>query len=388
MRLIHKSLIISLILLPMLCSATDDRDDIVHQQDELQRLQETIERGREVLDSLKNAEIGVQKRLAEYDQQLSSDRKSIGKLNNQLSGIRDDISRAEDRLAESQQLYERTRRRYLGNLRQFYMTALRPVAPLTDRPERELQSGRQVVYLSSLADYESGAVSRASDYLTQSIENLEDLTGEQQKIARLKKKKESSAAQSRSRIQQNQETLEELYRRRTEEADRILMLQQAAREMEMIIARLEQQRQAREAQPERPELPAVFTSLQGHLIPPIEGRIVTPFGQSVDPITNLKSFSPGIIIKARAGRPVRAAATGIVAYVGELRGYGNFVIMDHGDQYYTTYAGLDKVVAAKGKLISAGKTVATADSEGRVRFELRRGREPLDPIDWITSGAY
>jgi septal ring factor EnvC (AmiA/AmiB activator) len=166
------------------------------------------------------------------------------------------------------------------------------------------------------------------------------------------------------------------------------MLRQAAEEMERIVARLEQQRQAREAQPERPELPSVFASLKGHLIPPIEGKVVTPFGTSVDPITNLKSFSPGLIIQTRPGREVRAAATGIVAYVGELRGYGNFVIIDHGDQYYTTYAGLDKVEAVKGKLISAGKAVAVADSEGRVRFELRRGREPLDPIDWITSGAY
>ncbi len=384
-----KNLWLLLVLLPSLClGASDDRQEIVRQQDELQRLHENIERGRNLLDSLKNAEVGVQKRLAELDQQLSSDRKSIGRLSSQLQGIRNDITQAEQQLTESQELYERTRRRYLGNLRQFYMTASRPADPLAERPERELQSNRQVVYLSALAGYESGAVTLASDYLSQSIENLENLTGEQQKVASLKKKRESSAARSRSKIEEDQEALAELHRRRTEQADRILMLQQAAEEMEMIVARLEQQRQAREAQAERPELPSVFASLKGHLIPPIEGKVATPFGSSVDPITNLKSFSPGIIIAGRPGNPVKTAATGIVAYVGELRGYGNFVIIDHGDQFYTTYAGLDKVEAVKGKLISAGKTVAVADSEGRVRFELRRGREPLDPIEWITSGAY
>lgn len=385
----QSTLLLMLVLLPSLCPAAgDQRENIVRQQDELQRLRENIERGEKLLDSLKQAEIGVQKRMVEHDQQLSSDRKSIGRLGNQLEKIRSDIAQAEERLAESRELHERARRRYLGNLRQFYMTALRPVGPLTDRPEHELEMNRQVVYLAALADYESGAVSQASDYLSRSVENLEQLTGERQKVARLKKKKETSAARSQSRIEKDQEALAELHRKRTEQADRILMLRQAAEEMERIVARLEQQRQAREAQPERPELPSVFASLKGHLIPPIEGKVVTPFGTSVDPITNLKSFSPGLIIQTRPSREVRAAATGIVAYVGELRGYGNFVIIDHGDQYYTTYAGLDKVKAVKGKLISAGKAVAVADSEGRVRFELRRGREPLDPIDWITSGAY
>lgn len=389
MSSMFRNFLILMVLLPSLClGAADDRDDMVRQQDELQRLRRNIEHGRELLDSLKNAEVGVQKRIADYNQQLNSDRKSIGRLNNQLTGIRNDISMAEQQLAESQELYERSRRRYLGNLRQFYVTALRPIGPLTDRPERELQSNRQVVYLSALASYESGAVAQASDYLSRSIENLENLTGEQQKVAGLKKKKESSAARSRSKMEEDQEALAELYRQRTEQADRILMLQQAAEEMEMIVARLEQQRQAREAQPEHPELPSVFASLQGHLIPPVEGKIVTSFGTSVDPITNLKSFSPGIIVEVRPGRPVRAAATGVVAYVGDLRGYGNFVIIDHGDQYYTTYAGLGKVEAVKGRLISAGRAVASAGSEGRVRFELRRGRDALDPIEWITSGAY
>ena len=77
------------------------------------------------------------------------------------------------------------------------------------------------------------------------------------------------------------------------------------------------------------------------------------------------------------------AAAGTVSYRGSLRGYGNFVIISHDSQYFTTYAGLGKVDVSQGQYLSAGSKLGTAAADGQVRFELRRGREPLDPVKWI-----
>jgi septal ring factor EnvC (AmiA/AmiB activator) len=116
--------------------------------------------------------------------------------------------------------------------------------------------------------------------------------------------------------------------------------------------------------------------------------VIRTFGHFEDEITKLKSFSPGIVIQSQSGRTVVSVADGIVAYVGNLRGYDNFVIMDHGDQYYTTYGGLGEALVSPNEYVLAGSELATIGIDGEVKFELRRGREPLDPIKWIRIDSF
>ena len=94
------------------------------------------------------------------------------------------------------------------------------------------------------------------------------------------------------------------------------------------------------------------------------------------------------MIKGKSGRQVAAVASGTVAYIGELRGYGNFVIMDHDGEYYSTYAGLGQVSATQGQYVQSGGKLAVAGPDGMVKFELRRGRKPLDPVRWIRIDSY
>jgi septal ring factor EnvC (AmiA/AmiB activator) len=71
-----------------------------------------------------------------------------------------------------------------------------------------------------------------------------------------------------------------------------------------------------------------------------------------------------------------------------LRGYGNFVIINHGDRYYSTYGGLGKMSVGTNEYVLAGTTLAQAGKEGLVKFELRHGREPLDPVKWIRIDSF
>ena len=112
------------------------------------------------------------------------------------------------------------------------------------------------------------------------------------------------------------------------------------------------------------------------------------FGNHTDEVTNLKSFSPGVTIKGQSRAPVKAVASGMVAYVGNLRGYGNFVIINHDDEYYTTYAGLGEANVVQDSYVSSGSRIAHAGEDGVIKFELRQGSQPLDPIEWITIDAY
>jgi len=382
-----KSVRLLLLSLLLAVAVAGQDNGLVDQRSELELIQKDLMDGMNALDSLKAEELAVETRITAFDQKIASDRTHISRLNSQLGNIRNGIAQAETRLAENTECYDYSRRRYLGSLRQFYIAVRQPVGPVPDHPRDELVLMRKISYLRALASHEAVTVEHASVLLERSVASLEDLTGERRNVSSLKKERETAASLSRSKRECKQEELDQLLRKKTLQADQVLMLRQAAEEMEMIIARLEQQNQAGSASPRMPGQ-SVFATLEGHLSAPFRGKIVTSFGESIDPVTNLKSFSPGISIKGRPGGEVSAVAAGVVAYIGELRGYGNFVIVDHGEQHFSTYAGLSEVRAVKGRLVQTGTILALADDDGTVRFELRKKRKPLDPVKWIRRDSF
>jgi murein DD-endopeptidase MepM/ murein hydrolase activator NlpD len=113
---------------------------------------------------------------------------------------------------------------------------------------------------------------------------------------------------------------------------------------------------------------------------PVSGRILSSFGGVTGGERN-----DGINIAAPRGEPIHAAASGIVTYCGnELKGYGNLVLIRHGDGYVTAYAHADSIAVERGDYVDAGQVIGTAGSSGdvnvpQVHFEIRRGVHPVDP---------
>lgn len=381
-------LFLTMILMPAVVFG-DNKNDILNQKKELESIRQEVEKGRKRLDSLKQAEINYQKGVAEGDQKIANTKKVISRLTREFNQLQQEIKKSESALDSTQLQLDLTRRRYLGNIRQFYVAAHRPDNMLSQDPNQELQLQRQITYLTALATFESGTVGRTSEYLETTLAKKSELSGQTKEISKLKKQKETAnvlAVSSKTKAQKN---LEQVRREKTEEADRVMTLEQAAREMEQIIARV--QREAQERKSDRREVevgPSVFASLKGQLPSPYRGKVAVPFGESIDPVTRLKAFSAGITIKGKAGQDVVAVAAGTVAYVGNLRGYGNFIIINHDDQFYTTYAGLGQAVVNTNEYVLAGSKLAVSASDGIVKFELRRGSTPLDPVEWIRIDSF
>lgn len=123
------------------------------------------------------------------------------------------------------------------------------------------------------------------------------------------------------------------------------------------------------------------------LIWPVHGRIIGSFGAKED-ARGLRITNPGIDIKASYGSRVKAAATGKVIYVSWLRGYGQFIIIDHGQSFYTLYANLSSASVDVGDDVIAGQTIAEVGESGtlegpRLHFELRHKKKQLNPVDWL-----
>ena len=117
---------------------------------------------------------------------------------------------------------------------------------------------------------------------------------------------------------------------------------------------------------------------------PVRGPVLSSFGPKDNGLHN-----DGINISAPAGTPVFAAEDGVVAYVGdELDGYGNLVLLRHGDGWVTAYAHNADVRVARGQRVIRGQVIASVGTTGGVggpqtHFEIRKGSEAVDPMLYL-----
>jgi murein DD-endopeptidase MepM/ murein hydrolase activator NlpD len=117
---------------------------------------------------------------------------------------------------------------------------------------------------------------------------------------------------------------------------------------------------------------------------PVQGKILSGFGDKPDGRHN-----DGINIEAERGTAVVAADGGVVAYSGnELRGYGNLLLIRHGDGTMTAYAHLDRALVERGATVRRGEKIGIVGATGGVtepqlHFEVRRGSQAVDPIEFL-----
>jgi septal ring factor EnvC (AmiA/AmiB activator) len=127
-----------------------------------------------------------------------------------------------------------------------------------------------------------------------------------------------------------------------------------------------------------------FPSLKGKLRLPVRGDLTNRFGSSrADSGISWK----GLFIKANEGAEVKSVAAGRVVFADWLRGFGNLIILDHGDGYMSLYGNNQAVLKQVGDNIQPGDTIASVGNSGGnetngVYYELRRQSRPFDPLSW------
>jgi len=180
-----------------------------------------------------------------------------------------------------------------------------------------------------------------------------------------------------------------------------LMVQQAAREAAH--ARAAQQAERKPAagkdaagQPRRPvavntETPVAFRSdrpfsgLKGSLRLPVAGELMNRFGAQRE--GGGVSWK-GLFIRAAEGTAVKAIAAGQVVFAEWLRGFGNLVIVDHGEGYMSLYSNNESLYKQVGERVQPGDAIATVGNSGGqpdtgLYFEMRHQSRPVNPLLWV-----
>lgn len=190
----------------------------------------------------------------------------------------------------------------------------------------------------------------------------------------------------------------------TREGDRLTRMAEEADSLRALIVRLEVERQAREQAPPPAPAPGVlaltppaplelrpvppaqpFSATRGTLALPARGRIIRRFGERGEYDLPAK----GITIATRPWAQVIAPYDGRVAFAGPFRGYGQLLIIEHGEGYHTLVAGLSRIDGEVGQWLLAGEPIGQmGDGEGgrpSLYVEFRRNGEPINPLPWLAA---
>ena len=128
-----------------------------------------------------------------------------------------------------------------------------------------------------------------------------------------------------------------------------------------------------------------FARQRGNLRLPVRGSVAGRFGSPRDGGGTWR----GLFIKAGSGSEVKSIASGRVVFAEWMRGFGNLLIVDHGDAYLSIYGNNDSLLKHVGQAVKGGETVATVGNSGGnpdsgLYFELRHQGQPIDPMKWAS----
>lgn len=224
---------------------------------------------------------------------------------------------------------------------------------------------------------------------------------EQQKLQADRQAREQVLQKLSAQIRQQQRQIANLKRDEqslTQLVERLnrLMAQQAAREAARARAAQQAKQKQEATKPRGPvgvntETPVPFRSdrpfsrLKGSLRLPVAGELMNRFGA---PREDGGVSWRGLFIRAAQGTPVKAIAAGQVVFAEWLRGFGNLIIVDHGEGYMSLYSNNESLYKQVGERVQPGDAIAAVGNSGGqsghgLYFEMRHQSRPINPLQWV-----
>jgi septal ring factor EnvC (AmiA/AmiB activator) len=378
--------------------AADKQADqkIQSEQKKLHETQKQLREEREKAADAKRRETGLLAELEQIDRRLADKQREvkqlddrIGRTQAEIQALRTEIRRLEgDRTRQQGALAQRLRAIYKLHAQGGAL----PLILTSEDPAARAATVRQLSRVAALDAQMIREYRGTSDRLGEKRAREESRREEMASLLGDARREQAEVDRDRAarRVLLSRVRDERAYHERM-----VGELSEAARRLEAFVKEL-QSRQRRVAKVPPPkggvEPPAGpgFGTLRGRLPWPADGRIVTAFGAQVHPRFGTRTFRNGVDIEASQGTDIGAVYAGHVLYTGWFKGYGNLIILDHGNDYYTLYAHVAEILVREGDDVRQGQRIGTVGDTGslagaRLYFEVRHKEKPLDPEQWLRQ---
>ncbi|MHB1145042.1 MAG: murein hydrolase activator EnvC family protein [Thiobacillus sp.] len=405
--------LVLLALIWPLCAGANQADRKQSELDALKRRLQTLQQDfrntqahrKEAVDELRQSELAISSAVRQM-RQLDSERQ---RTQGELQTLKQQAEAAAARISEQQshlaQALKGAYQRGQGDALKLILNGGDPNQAARDLRYLAHLSRAQHAMIDALrADLaQLAALQQQTEQKSNALTQLQAAREtEQKKLLADKRAREQVLQKLQVQMHQQQRQISNLKRDErslTQLVERLnrLMAQQAARDL---AARKANQKQAARQDaaggPRRPvgvntDTPVAFRSdqpfsrLKGSLRLPVAGELMNRFGA---PREGGGLSWRGLFIRAAQGTAVKAIAAGQVVFSEWLRGFGNLIIVDHGEGYMSLYSNNESLYKQVGDRVQPGDAIATVGNSGGqpdtgLYFEMRHQSRPVNPLLWV-----
>lgn len=362
-------------------AAPPDNRQIQSKEAELEKLRQVMKELDSNITTLRGRSDAVRQKLRDVDRDIANRNRELQTLDQQrqdkaesLANLHQDKKRKEAGLIQQRQALA-------DHLRASYALGDQGPLKLLLNQTEPAAAGRSLKYY----DYFYRARTEQIDTINRTllaVARLEqDIHTQQRSLDELYTQQQAQRADLEARRQERRRLLAQLQGEITTSQQRLTQLREDEQSLQQLVQRL--RRALREMPP--PDIAGKgFAQLKGKLRLPTDGRITTRFG-SARQLGHLKW--QGIVIEAADGADVRAIAAGRVVFANWMRGFGQLLILDHGNGYMSLYGYNRALNKNVGNMVQARETIAVVGTSGGAErpslyFEIRQQGTAVNPLLW------
>lgn len=360
------------------------------EKEELLELKARIEALTKELAGSEESKSAAENQLRESERAISKANRELAKLNAELKESNQELTGLQSRSRVLENEIAGEKKQIAALLRQMHRGQEEEPLKLLLKGEDPNVLARDLAYYKYLAQARSEFLESLSSNLRalkqvraaaeQKSAEIEDLKSRQAKERlALEEQRQSLAQVLKQLAQQIREQRNEISTLKENEARLAKLIESIAKAAKPRKRALESERT-----PQPSAETGEFPRLKGKLSLPVKGELNNRFGA---PREDSGLTWKGLLILAPAGAQVRAIAAGKVVFSDWLRGFGNLVILDHGEGYMSLYGHNETLHREVGDAVNGGDTVAEVGNSGGASpglyFEMRHQGKPFDPLDWV-----
>jgi murein DD-endopeptidase MepM/ murein hydrolase activator NlpD len=363
-------------------SDSELKDELNNNQNSTKTIQENLSDTQEQKKAIQAEVELLDQELAVVEADMDVINESLAQTEQKLTNTTLQLNDVETLLNIQTEAFKNRARFMYTNGKLGYLNLLFSAKNFTDFVSRIEYVNRLVIYDNSLVS----GIKRMQNAVAVTLGEIEKQKLEIEVLVTQKAGKQRSLEET---LSQKTEVVRKLDADEQEYLRQINGLDESSKEIERILKQRELDRAAAAAAANKVSS-VPYTG--GTVAWPIPGhsRITSPFGNRTNPINRRGEFHTGIDVGAPTGTQILAADDGVVVTSGVMNGYGNCVLIDHGNGLATFYAHGSKLVASRGQVVEKGQLIMKCGSTGystgpHLHFEVRVNGTAKNPIDYLKG---
>lgn len=356
--------------------------EIERTERELESIRRDLAEKRKRAEDLAGQESDLRAEIARINEEIRLNRSLLDKLAEQKRVLQDDLEYSRQDLVVAEGVLDQSRVLLNKRLRSIYKFGRGQAMEVMLTSKTFADVAKRVYYLSMIADHDREIIEDFTEQVESKRILVEYIAEKKDRIESVEREARVEAENLRMKKEQRDGLVAQLKEKRYYYENLARELEEASRNLETVIGALESRAEA------LAEADATFEGRMGTLMWPCDGEVISEYGMETHPRFGTIIKNNGIDIRTAPGTRVRSVGPGKVSFAGSLSGFGNCIIVSHGDGFYTMYGHLESLLVGKGYRVGEGEAIGyigeTSTPEGAVlHFEIRKGKVPLDPSKWL-----